>query len=326
MLRHVVWPEWQFRDTEDTKVSDWLRSVQGRQKDDWDVALLGVPLSKTSITHSAAFRFPAAVRSVFRSMTPYSVYHALDLRMWLNVADLGDVVMHLTDMNVCHEHIQDAVQSYWEFYDAPLVLLGGDHSITACAVAGLTDVQQRKIGIVHFDAHHDVRNLADGGRHNGTPFRSILESTKVEGSNIVQIGLRDFVNAPSYHEYVVSKNVRVVTSREVHRRGLNIVLKEAWDELIRKGVEMVYVSFDLDVLDPSFAPGVPAPAPGGLSFLECAEALEWLGQQAQVVMLDMVCADPTRDVQDLTARVAASLILSFFLGISLRYREKSNML
>ncbi|WP_067930729.1 agmatinase family protein [Alicyclobacillus kakegawensis] len=319
MISHVQRPGWRFRDHLDPKVADWIQPYPEGDADRaaFDLALLGAPLSKTSISHSAAFQLPAAIRSAFQSLTPYSVHHRLDLSQRLRMVDLGDVRMHLTDLARCHEAIEGAVASYWSTYQVPLVMFGGDHSTTGCAVLGLARATERRIGIVHFDAHHDVRNLEDGGRHNGTPFRTLLESGRVKGEHIVQIGLRDFVNAKAYHEYVLAHGVSVITARQVRRRGLAAVVEEAWRTASR-GTDMVYISFDMDVMDQSVVPGVPAPSPGGLQVWEAVEVLEWLGAQSQAAMMDIVCADPTQDVRDLTTRVAAHLALSFMTGVALR--------
>ncbi|MCL6632301.1 MAG: agmatinase family protein [Alicyclobacillus herbarius] len=321
MIAHVQRPGWCFRDHLDPKVSDWIQPYpdDAGVRPCFDLALLGAPLSKTSISHSAAFRLPDAIRTAFQALTPYSLEHQLDLRESLKVVDLGDVRMHLTDLARCHEAIEAAVASYWETYLAPLVMLGGDHSTTGCAVLGMARAREENIGIVHFDAHHDVRNLEDGGRHNGTPFRTILESGRVEGRHVVQIGLRDYVNAKAYHEYVKQHGVTVVTARQVRRQGLAALVQEAW-HTASSGTDCVYVSFDMDVLDQSLVPGVPAPSPGGLSFTETVDALEWLGMQPNVAMMDIVCADPSQDVRDLTTRVAAHLTLSFITGVALRMR------
>ncbi|RIV24389.1 formimidoylglutamase [Alicyclobacillaceae bacterium I2511] len=307
-----------FRDHLDPKVVDWLGSFQANPTPgSFDCALMGAPLSKTSISHSAAFRLPDAIRAVFSALTPYSVHHRLNLQDVLRGVDLGNVAMHLTDLTRCQDNISGAVQAYASQYDAPLVLLGGDHSVTAAAVAGWLDGAKKSLGIVHFDAHHDVRNLVDGGRHNGTPFRTLLESGRIQGANLVQIGLRDFVNAQPYHDFVRNQGATVITAREVYHTGLDFVLPQAVD-LASQGTDGVYVSFDMDVLDQSVVPGVPAPSPGGLSFWQAFEALETLGRNPRVVAMDLVCADPSLDFRDLTVRVAGHLVLAFLTGIAMR--------
>jgi formiminoglutamase len=278
---------------------------------------MGAPLSKTSISHSAAFRLPDAIRGVFQAFTPYSEFHDLDLSRVLSVVDFGNAKTHITDLSACLHNIERAVQHYWSQFQSPLLLLGGDHSITGASVCGLVNATKKRLGILHFDAHHDVRNLEDGGRSNGTPFRTILESGSVEGKRIVQIGIRDFTNAKAYREYVIQHQVTVIPARQVAKNGLLKVVQQAV-ELVSQDADGLYISFDLDVLDQSFVPGVPAPGPGGLAVWDVIEALEYLGMQTNVIMLDLVCADPAQDFRDLTTRVAANLVLAFLTGVALR--------
>jgi formiminoglutamase len=319
MLIHVIEqiqpPGARFRDRDDPKVADWIKPYTGAQ--DFDVALLGAPLSKTSISHSAAFALPDAIRKTFAAFTPYSVHHRLDLSDRLRLVDIGNVQMHLTDLAQCQTVIQAVSKSYWQQHKQTLVLMGGDHSVTGASVLGLVQASKQKYGIIHFDAHHDVRNLRDGGRTNGTPFRTLLESGAIDGKHLVQIGLRDFSNAKAYHRYVLEHGATVYSARDVRRQGLGAVLAAAM-EVARQGTDAIYVSFDMDVLDQSFVPGVPAPTPGGLDVWEAIDALEWLGSQADVAAMDIVCADPSQDHRDLTTRVASTLILSFLTGLALR--------
>ena len=318
MREYMEKPGERFRDKLDPKVADWIQSGDDGGPD-CDVAIMGAPLSKTSISHSAAFRLPDAIRAQFQSLTPYSVEHRLALNEVLKVLDLGNVRMHLTDLLANQVRIEEATAAYWRAHPQRLIVFGGDHSITGSSVLGYVAGSGKQIGILHFDAHHDVRNLEDGGRSNGTPFRTILESGHVDGRNIVQVGLRDFTNAKAYHEYVLSHGVSVVTARQVYKERLASIVQRAVNETL-SDVDAVYVSFDMDVLDQSFVPGVPAPGPGGMSVWEALGAMEWLGRQPCVEVVDVVCADPTQDVRDLTTRVAANLVLSFLTGTALAKR------
>ena len=315
MREFVESPGSRFRDHLDPKVADWLVPFQADAA--FDVAFLGAPLSKTSISHSAAFRLPDAVRSAFAAMSPYNVNHRLDLADKLGFADMGNVRMHVTDLARCHDNIEAAAAAYWQDYRKPLVVLGGDHSITAPSVMGFAKATSKTIGIVHFDAHHDVRNLEDGGRTYGTPFRTLLESGTIAGENLVQIGLRDYANAAAYHRYVLEHGATVYTARDVHRHGMADLVEEALERAADR-TDAVYVSFDLDVLDQSLVPGVPAPGPAGMTVWDAVDALEWLGQQSMVEAMDVVCGDPLQDYRDLTTRVAALMVMSFLTGLALR--------
>ncbi|QRF22913.1 agmatinase family protein [Alicyclobacillus sp. TC] len=320
MIRGVEKADTRFRDHLDQKVMDWIRPYD--ESIEFDTALLGAPLSKTSISHSAAFRLPDAIRSLFQTFTPFSIHHRLDLSEHLRLVDMGNIRMHLTDLNACLEAIEWACLDYWkQFPHQRLILLGGDHAITGASLLGLAQARPGNYGILHFDAHHDVRNLQDGGRSNGTPFRTVLESGNFKGKNIVQIGIQDYVNSRIYHEYVLQHGVTVHSARQVRHTGLMTLIEQEVNRL-RKQVDAIYVSFDMDVIDQSFAPAVPAPSSGGLDMWQAIEALEWLGSQPDVIGFDLVCIDPERDVRDLTVRAATTLLMSFLTGQALNSSTK----
>jgi len=300
----------------ETRVAHWLRPWDGREQ--LLAGVIGVPLSKSSISHSGASTTPAAVRTAFSSFTTYSLEYDVDLQD-LPVRDLGDIKMHATDIAECHRRIEESLRAlYREHKDLVPVLFGGDHSVTCPAVKAFGErTPGKKIGILHFDAHHDVRNFEAGGVTNGTPFRGLMESGTIEGRHIVQIGIRGFMNSKPYHDYVKAQGVTVFTSRDVHRRGMEEVLEEALALLLER-VDVIYVSFDVDAIDQAYAPGCPAIGTGGLNPWDVMDALHRLGTMPQVQGLDFVCIDPTVDVRNVTSRLAVQLLLTFFAGFSQR--------
>jgi formiminoglutamase len=306
-----------FRDRAEVKASQWISAWDGHS--DFDIGLLAAPLSKTSISHSGAAQFPYSVRAALASYGTYHMDLDLDLSERLVAADLGDIEMHVTDLLQCHANVRSALTSYWETVTrGTLFLVGGDHSISAPSLQALRAVNPKQpIGVIHFDAHHDMRNLEDGGPTNGTPFRTLLEQNVIEGHRMVQIGLRNFSNAKPYTGFAKEHGVTLFTARRLAELGIHDVLRSAWEIASRDGA-LVYVSFDLDVLDQAFAPGVPAPGPGGMSVWDAFYAMETLGREQQVVAFDWVCADPTVDVRNLTSRVAANLLLYAASGIAVR--------
>ncbi|NOV01533.1 formimidoylglutamase [Paenibacillus planticolens] len=303
-----------FRDRMETKVSHWIRQWDGQEA--LLAGIIGVPLSKPSISHSGASTTPAAVRAAFKSFTTYSMEYGVDLQH-LAVRDLGDIQMHVTDIAECHRRIEESLRAlYKEQPNLIPIIIGGDHSTSCPSLKAFADRHPgRKVGILHFDAHHDVRNFEDGGATNGTPFRGILESGVVRGPNIVQIGIRGFMNSKPYHDYVKSKGVHVYTSRDVRRMGIDAVLDEAL-ALAGKDTDVLYVSFDVDVIDQAYAPGCPAIGTGGMHPWDAMDALHRLGTLPQVQGVDFVCIDPTVDVRNVTSRLAVQFILSFLAGVA----------
>lgn len=305
-----------FRDHMETKVAHWLQG--GALEAELVAGVIGVPLSKTSISHSGASTTPAAIRTAFRSFSTYSMEYEVDLQD-MAVRDLGDIQMHVTDLPECHRRIEESLRALFQSKPQMIpIIFGGDHSITYPAVKAFVDRQPgKKVGIIHFDAHHDVRNFQDCGIANGTPFRSILESGIVDGRNIVQIGIRGFMNSRPYHEYVKSKGVTVFTSRDVHRQGIDLILDRAL-QIAGANTDVLYVSFDVDVIDQAFAPGCPAIGTGGMNPWDALDALHRLGQLPQVQGIDFVCIDPTVDVRNVTSRMAVQMMLTFLAGVAKR--------
>lgn len=300
-----------FRDHMETKAAHWLRQWDGVEQ--LAAAMIGVPLSKSSISVSGASATPAAVRAALKSFTTYSLDYQVDVSD-LVVRDLGDIAMHVTDILQCHARIEETMSGIYQ--QMPTIvpfLIGGDHSITAPSVRAFQK-HHGKIGIIHFDAHHDVRNLEDGGPSNGTPFRQLLDAGVIDGRNLVQIGIRGFMNARNYDQYVREQGVTVFSARDVRRQGIQQVMQQAL-HAAGQGTDALYVSFDVDVMDQAYAPGCPAIGTGGMDPWDAMDALYMLGGLPRVKAIDFVCIDPTQDIRNVTSRLAVQLMLTFFAGM-----------
>jgi formiminoglutamase len=218
--------------------------------------------------------------------------------------------MHVTDLSESQKRIED---TFYEVFrsqpDMTPIVLGGDHSISCPSIKAFKAVKGT-VGVIQFDAHHDLRNLEDGGPSNGTPFRGLIEAGAINGENLVQIGIRDFSNSREYHQYGKQQGVTIFTMQDVVQKGILAILQESVNHLEDR-VDSVYVSVDMDVLDQAYAPGCPAIGPGGLESATLLEAASYLGQQSQVEAMDIVEIDPTLDFRNMTSRVAAHVMLHF---------------
>src|SRR5919106_336162 len=190
---------------------------------------------------------------------------------------------------------------------APLTLfLGGDNAITRPLVASINPDLSR-VGVITFDAHHDVRSL-DAGPTNGTPIRGLIEHHGLPGENVVQIGIHSFSNSAHYREYCVARGIRVVTIADVEYAGIAPTVAEALDRL--SGCETIYVDVDLDVLDRVFAPACPGARPGGMTVRQLARGVMLCARQPKVRMIDFVEVDPEADVAGITLDAMAHVLLS----------------
>ncbi|TCS93848.1 agmatinase family protein [Hazenella coriacea] len=300
-----------WRDRYETKVSQWLRPWNGEE--DLEVGLIGLPLSKTSISISGASTTPNVLRELFANVTTYNIDHDVDLQE-LKAYDLGDIQMHMTDLLRCHTHIEQGLNNVYKALPKLFpILVGGDHSVTCPSVKAFKKRYKGKVGIVQLDSHMDVRNLEDGGPTNGTPIRGLIESGTVEGCHIAQIGLHSFANSKHYREYAQSKGITAFTARQVAREGIETLVDESM-KIAGNGTEAIYVTVDMDVLDQAYAPGVPAMVAGGMTSWQLLDAVYLLGQNPKVLGFDVVCVDPMQDYRRATVRMTLHVLLTFLTG------------
>ncbi|MBD8034575.1 MULTISPECIES: agmatinase family protein [Solibacillus] len=305
---------WNRTEHEDMKVKDWIEPSYGECSDDYDVVITGVPLSRSSISASAASEYPDYFRKSWNYFTTYSIDENVDFRA-LRVADLGDVKLHGTNILQCHENIEQAMTDVMEgcpnsFY----VQIGGDHSITAPIVRAFAKHSGKRIGILQFDTHLDLRATDSDGPTNGTPIRQLLDAGVVRGEDVYNIGLHGFYNASSLIRAADHYGVNRITLKDFRRHGAATVITDVMQQLAEK-VDLVYVTVDMDVLDIAYAPGVPASTPGGMRTDELFDLLHEVGKYEIVRGMDFVCLDPHRDTSELqTVKAGAYAFLTMMVS------------
>ncbi|WP_425319488.1 formimidoylglutamase [Sutcliffiella cohnii] len=279
-------------------------------------AVIGVPLSKPSISHSGACFTPATVRKLFHNYSTYAVETREDLQS-SKLTDCGDVLMHATDIKESYRRIEQSIEKLIrENPSLHPIFIGGDHSITYSLVKGMSNAKAGTIGVIQFDAHHDLRNTEDGGPTNGTPFNRLLSDEVLQGAHLVQVGIRNYSNSEYYHQFALEKGIRISTMKDVQEKGILCVIEESLEYLQGK-VDHIYISVDMDVLDQAYAPGCPALGPGGMTSRELLEAVYKVAQHDKVCGIDIVEIDPTIDFRDMTSRVAVHVMLEYLRGIDI---------
>lgn len=286
-----------------------------------DVAIVGAPFDD-AVTHRPGARFgPRAIRQ--------ASYHAGDLNSlqlgiqpfdWLDVVDAGDAPVAPMDIARSHAVIHRKVAEVAASGAIPIVL-GGDHSITfpsAAAVAAA--VAPRRLGIVHFDAHADAANSTWGNlRSHGTPMRRLIEEGHVAGRNFVQVGLRGYWPGPETLAWMREHEMRSHLMTEIEERGAESVVADAIAEAL-DGPEVVYLSLDIDVLDPGMAPGTGTPEPGGLLTREVLRAVRQVVGAVELVGMDVVEVSPPYDTAEVTAMAAHRAVLEAISALAARRR------
>lgn len=289
---------WNRTVQEDMKVKDWIEPSYAKLIKGYDVVLTGIPLSRSSISASAASEYPDFFRKSWNLFTTYSIDEDVDIRL-MRVADLGDVKMHGTNILQCHENIERAMMAIQK--DCPnsfYVQIGGDHSTTAPVVRSLAKHTGKRIGILQFDTHLDLRSTDTDGPTNGTPIRQLLDAGMIRGEDVYNIGLHGFYNAPSLIKAANHYGVNRITLKQFRKNGAEKQMAQVMQALAEK-VDLVYVTVDMDVLDITYAPGVPASTPGGMRTDELFDLLYEVGKYDLVRGIDFVCLDPHRDTREL---------------------------
>lgn len=310
LIRRSAW-----EDAHETRVANWIRPWDGQET--FDVGLLMVPIARGAIKHVASHLGPNALRMVWPFFTTYSIDYDVDIAD-LRVRDLGDVEISLLDVPAAHQAIETAAGALLTMNrDFFPVTIGGEHSLAHPLLRAFKRARgYERLGLIQFDAHMDFQT-AEHGPHNGTPIRTILEEGIVNPRNLVQIGISGFVQAEWHARWGRDLGVAIYTARDVATRGMAPILEEAM-AIAGEGTDAIYVTFDIDCFDQAFAPGTGASLPGGLTPWQAYDALYQLGADPRVKGFDLVEVDPSRDVGDITARLAAKLVLTLLAGYKTR--------
>ncbi|WP_226641969.1 formimidoylglutamase [Mesobacillus subterraneus] len=296
-----------FKDRFVTKVNE--RVIPYSEGETGNIGLIGLPYSKTSISLSQASDAPKTIRASLSSFSTFSGERAKDYEN-VKILDFGDVQTHPTEMEESIERLYVSVKEMLEKNACQRhIMLGGDHGVSYPSIRAFKE-HYGEIGVIQWDAHHDVRNLDDGGRTNGTPFRSLIEGGHLKGAHLVQIGIRDYANAKEYHEYTKEKGISVYTMEDIEISGIIPIIKKELERLSEL-VDIIYLSVDMDVVDQAFAPGCPAIGPGGITSRELLASISAAASHEKVKAMDIVEIDPSKDFRDMTSRLAAAAMLRF---------------
>lgn len=286
-----------------------------------EVAIIGAPFD-WGTTHRPGARFgPKAIREGDYLPADGRRPHltaGVDPLTELSVVDTGDVAMASGYTELSLEAITEHVRTVAAAGAVPVVL-GGDHTITFAGATGVARVHgEGRVALVHFDAHADTGPDHHGQLHgHGTPMRRLIESGAVPGHRFVQIGLRGYWPPPDVVAWMREQRMRSWSMEECVRRGLAHVVDDAIAACTTGDVAGVYVSVDIDVVDPGAAPGTGTPEPGGLQPRELLDIVRRLGRDCRVVGADVVEVAPHYDQpSDVTARLANRVVLELLTGMA----------
>jgi arginase family enzyme len=302
-----------------------------RNVGDYEVAFVGVPFD-TGTTYRPGTRFgPQAVRRISAVYDGYSVDGGVDIFEELDICDAGDVFVIPGNIEKSFDQVSKAISHIYTSGAFP-VICGGDHSLGYPNVRGIAPHIEGNVGIIHFDRHIDMQDMDMDERMHTTPWfwtsndhASAHEASEISGShrahshmhdvglnncppkNLVQIGIGGWYGSRPGSEVANERGTSVITMRDFEELGVRKTAEMAL-EIAWKDAEAVYLSFDIDSIDPGFAPGTGTPEPGGFTPREALEMVRLIAREGLCGM-EVVEVSPPYDVNDNTSQLACRVIL-----------------
>lgn len=280
---------------------------------DIDVALVGIPASRTSLSPTNAHQTPAAIREALRryspTLMPSPQQKTTDLST-LTYADFGDVA---EPDSAAGETRTTELVSRASLRSQLVIALGGDNSVTVAAARGAWGSDIATAGLITLDAHYDLRD----GVSNGSPVRRLIEAG-LNPARIVQIGIQDFANSSAYAQRAADLGITVIHRDELETRSMAEVMAQAL-QIAGAGGGPIHVDLDVDVCDRSVVPACPAALPGGISAYQLRQAARLAASDPRVRSLDIAEIDASADSADgRTIRLAALCVLEACAGVNAR--------
>ena len=286
-----------------------------------DIVIVGAPFDGGTTHRSGAKFGPQAIRGAdylpHDGSRPHLALRTDGLKD-LKVVDAGDLAMLCGDTEGALALLETATELITRSGAIP-VILGGDHTIAAGDVTGVARVKGwGRVSMIHFDAHADTGEDHFGALHgHGTPMRRLIESGAVRGDRFLQLGLRGYWPEPATLAWMAERNMKSYEMTEIVHRGLDVCLDEAF-VIAMNECDGVFLSVDIDVVDPGHAPGTGTPEPGGLSSRQLLDAVRRICLELPVFGLDVVEVSPPYDHADITALLGNRVVLEALSAIARR--------
>ncbi len=285
--------------------------------DEVDATILGIPFD-TGVTFRPGARFgPAAIRDASLLLRPYNIGASQDVFNTLSVTDGGDLPTVPGYIEDTYARIEMGLQPILKAGVVP-ICLGGDHSITLAELRAVAAVHG-PVGLAHFDAHSDTWDTYFGRQYNhGTTFKRAAEEGLLDPKRCIQVGMRGPVYSADDYETARNLGFTLIDNAGLRWLGISKVAETVCETV---GDGPVFLSFDVDVVDPAYAPGTGTPEVGGVTSWEVLQLLRGL-RGPQFVAFDLVEVSPAYDAGQITALLAANVAYEFLTLLAWRKKQK----
>ena len=286
----------------------------------FDVAVVGAPMDELVSDRPGARLAPRAIRAASSPPGPH-LEAGIDAFAALRVVDFGDAAVAPADPATSHAAIEATLGEVLAAGALPMVL-GGDHAITEPAVRAVARARGGPVGMVHFDTHTDTGEVVFGvERSHGTFIRRLIDAGQLDASRYAQIGLRGYWPGEKEFSWQAERGITSLFAHDVRDLGIHEVVRRA---IAAVGPGPVYLTVDVDVLDPAFIPGTGTPEPGGMTPSELLLGVRTVATELELVGADVVEVIPTGvGTADASALVAERVVREALTGIALRRQGRA---
>ena len=282
-----------------------------------DFAIAGAPFDTASSFRSGSRFGPNAIRNISAMMKPNNVIMQVNIMDGLKGGDIGDFNVTPGYIHPTYQAIEEGVANILKENACPIVQ-GGDHSITLAELRAVAK-KYGPVALVHFDSHSDLCDEVFGQKYNhGTPFRRALEENLIDASHSIQVGMRGSLYDPDEHKMAAELGMKLIPAHKVREMGLETLIKTI---LERVGDKPCFLTFDIDFVDPAYAPGTGTPEVGGFTSLEALDLVRKI-KDLNFVGFDLVEVLPAYDHGEITAYLAANIVFEYLSILAVKKKAK----
>lgn len=314
--KNIKQPATAFASPRFCNTGNFMRMERVNSAEGLDFAIYGIPFD-TATSYRPGARFgPQGIRNISVMMKTNNPIQEVNILDYLKGADMGDVNVTPGYIHPSYAKIEEFATSILDAGALPIAL-GGDHSITLAELRAVAK-KHGPVSLIHFDSHADINDEVFGEKYNhGTPFRRAIEEGLIDPHKSIQIGMRGSLYDAGEFKLAASLGLRTIPSHEVRAMGIPAVIEEIKK---RVGDNKAFLTFDIDFIDPAFAPATGTPEVGGFTSLEGLTFIRSL-TDINFVGFDIVEVAPIYDVAEITSLLAANIVFEFLSVLALQKRN-----
>ena len=314
--RELKQPATAFASPRFCNVGNFMRMERVSEPDGLDFAIYGIPFD-TACSYRSGARFgPQGIRNISVMMKTNNPVHEVNILDYLKGADMGDVNIVPGYIHPTYAAIEAFASRILDAGALPIAL-GGDHSITLGELRAVAK-KYGPVSLIHFDSHADINDEVFGEKYNhGTPFRRAIEEKLIDPHKSIQIGMRGSLYDAGEFKLAADLGLKLIPTHKVREMGIPAVLEEINK---RVGKNKAFLTFDIDFVDPAYAPATGTPEVGGYSTFEAISFIRGL-TDVNFVGFDIVEVAPPYDVAEITSLAACNIVFEFLSVLALQKKE-----